>query len=344
MKNLMKGMIVFFGVIIVLLVGFLIYGVSNGGYGGWGLSDDPVSGGKLIHTQELSLEGIGEILINARNSDVIFKETDDTQITLKEYGTKQYKESFMDVDTNGKLLALTADRDRTSWFSFGNHYRYIEIYLPRSYQDAMTVQTSSGDIIADYALTFSLFSAECSSGATLLHSVHAENISFAASSGDIKLDNELVSSTLKAETSSGAILLNTVSADEIELGASSGDIRVEESTGTLDAETSSGYISIEDIDGSGTFEASSGDISLSFTKLTDDLTLDTSSGTVKCSLPADSGFDFNANTNSGDIRTYFDDDLSYDKDGENARGKVGQNSEYKIDVNTSSGDIRFLED
>jgi lia operon protein LiaG len=301
MKSLIKGMILFFVLIIVLLTGFLIYGLTAGDNMRWGFADRHANA-KLISTQELSLDGISEIIITAKDSDVIFKETNANQITIKEYGSKRYKESFIKADSREDILTLTADRQGSSWFKFDNRFRYIEVHLPTTYKDAMSVQTNSGDITADYALTFSEFSAEGSSGSVELYSVHA---------------------------------------DRITLGASSGEIQVNSASGSLDAETSSGDISIEDISGNGTFHTSSGDVSLVVTDLTGDLSFDTSSGTVKCSLPEDTGFAFAADTTSGDINTFFDDDLSYNKRGNNARGTVGGDSKYKIEVSTSSGDIRF---
>lgn len=376
MKNVMKGMIIFFTAVMLLLIGFMIFVLIRGRDSMPFLSSSFSE--KLIRTQNKSLSGVKEINIKGENCDVFFKQSDSSEIVIKEYGTKQYKNAYLKIDVNNGTLNIEAERDFSrSWLVFGNRYRYFEVYLPQEYKRQMAVETSSGDINAKMDLELSDFSAQASSGYAYLSGIKAKTVSLYANSGDINVKNAIICEKLDVNTSSGYIKFDTVKADEIILASnsgdinakvldgmkqiksssgyinvkssindmdcysSSGDISVREHSGKMNVESTSGYIDIYDINGSGSAQTSSGDITLKFADLKDNINIDTTSGYVECSLPADETFEFSGNTNSGELNTYFDDMISFNKNGNKAKGMVGENTSYKVEVNTSSGDIEL---
>lgn len=376
MKNIMKGLIIFFSVLLITLLGLMTYALVNG-------SDElPLIGGiysnlaeaKLINTQTISPEGAENIKIKNSSYDIIFMDSDSEEIVVKEYSSKSKQKSFVTVDKSGNTLNITSNKKNVrSWFVLRSNYAYYEVYLPASYKDAVDIETSSGDFSAETNLEFSDFNVNSSSGYVNLNNLRAGNIYIKTSSGDIRteyLDGpaELSSSSgyieigdvagdIKIRTSSGDVdtgqidgtvdisctsgYVTVAGGGDTQIQTSSGDIGIENITGRLNIKTSSGYVEAEDIEGGGVLTSTSGDIRIDFTALTENLQIETSSGYVYCKIPQDTSFKFQANTSSGDINTDFDDALGYNKKGNAASGQIGSLSDYKVTINTSSGDVNM---
>ena len=94
--------------------------------------------------------------------------------------------------------------------------------------------------------------------------------------------------------------------------------------------------------GAGSISTSSGDVRLTLPELTGKLNIHTTSGRVDISLSETAAMDFEANTTSGDITTFFDDSLIFSKRGNRSNGTVGSAEQvYEVDIETSSGDVRI---
>lgn len=377
MKKAMKGMIIFFSVVIVGLIGVLVYTLVTGGADSF---EEGMTQKRLINTQTVSMEGVNEIDIEGYNCSVVFKKSDNNEMTINEYGSKQYKTSFVTADSSGDVMKIEAEkRTGRSWFVFGNNYRYMEIFLPEGYQGGFDINTSSGDINVKMSLVCSEFTINTSSGYVYLEGVNAKDISINTQSGDITSSDILSCTKFDASTSSGYLYLGKLTAESGQIHTSSGDVNVDVLSGVDEINTSSGYVKIkelqndadiqtqsgditvksmkgrlrasassgyvyaDDIEGSAQIRTSSGDANLSFIKLDGDLDIETSSGYVKCVMPKDAQFEFSADTNSGEISAYFEDQITYNKKGNTASGTVGQSGAGTVTVSTSSGDIRFTD-
>lgn len=340
-KTAIKGMIIFFSLLLAGLVSLLSYGLVKGtgelsapGNGNW------FSGAVLVNTQTFTLEDITDISVNNYSSDIFFLPSDDETLVIKEYVSSRTRQNpFVTINRDGSRLRLESDKYNTdSWLVFGNNYRCIEIYLPASYQNAVDIQTGSGDIFADMDLVFTDCLITGSSSDINLSKLTAETISITTASGD--LIARQLGGEKKIATQSGTVTISGGSGN-IEISTSSGDIRLEALTGDLSVSTSSGDLWVSDLTGSARARSSSGDMKIHFQSITGNLDVESSSGTVYCELPKDAGFRFRADTGSGDIRTYFDDSLSFDRKGTQVEGEIGGPSDLQVTVKTSSGDIKF---
>lgn len=211
-------------------------------------------------------------------------------------------------------------------------------------------------------------------GAVLCAAEGAGRIKISTSSGDVQLREitgnttiettsgyisvDAVSGTFESSSSSGDITVGRADGDtrasatsgyiKIEGGSgkrdistSSGDVLLEEAQELFEVRTTSGEVIIKADKGSGSISTSSGDVRLTLSELTGELDIHTTSGGVWLSLAADTALDFEANTTSGDIDTFFDDSLDFSKKGNRAKGTVGSAPLQKVDIETSSGDVRI---
>ena len=378
MRNVMKGMIVFFSVVMTALIAILVFALvrSDEAFEFLGNAENQITGKELVNTENISMNGMKEINIDANSCDVIFIQSDSDEMVIKEYvsnGNK--KEPFLTTTVNDDtVVKLKAAKNRRSFFIFGSNRRFIEVYLPESYQGAVVLETSSGDISSEIDLSLSEFRVNTSSGYLSLEKVAAAGISINTSSGDLyaeglygKVKFETQSGYVKVEevegnaqyssssgdlaidrhigdltfnTSSGYSYMKEIEGDA-EFSSSSGDISVDTLTGDLKIDTSSGYVKVETLRGAADVNTSSGDIKLKFAVVTGDIMFTTTSGYISCILPSDASFDFEADTNSGEIYTNFDNELNFNRKGSEANGTIGSSPQFSVRVQTSSGDIKF---
>jgi DUF4097 and DUF4098 domain-containing protein YvlB len=375
MRRFVISMIAVFGVIALGLVILMASVINSGGLSI--SSSHSIANVNLVNTRSLSMVGVEVLSLDYSSDDIIFYESDTTELILKEYMsiTPNEDELTQIKQSGSELRLLGGDKMHQNWIL--NYYSgYVEVYLPSSFHGSISASTSSGNIETDLTLNLSEFAATCSSGDIRFNKVYASQISaatssgniefdkaegersFSSSSGDIKIrggngDTEVSSTSgnltilentgeLNAEASSGDIAIEAVNGIK-EVETTSGEIHLSECSGYLNASSSSGDIIVSNLGGAGVFETTSGNINVSFTdelaENNEDIEAVASSGEVELKLPSGLNFDFVAKTSSGDIDTFFDDDLSYKKDGDYASGTVGTNPDFQLEIATTSGDI-----
>lgn len=308
MKNFIKGLIVFFSVLLVVLIGTMTYALVKGTdriplFGGL---EDRFSSDNLLNTQKVSLEGISEIKMDNYSCDVYFLPSEGKEMVIKEYaGGQANQKPFVKATEIGNSLKLKVNKENgRSWFIFGNNARYYEVYLPSTYAGMVAVEAGSGDVYSEM---------------------------------------DLALAELNISTHSGSVELRSVEADKLQIETRSGDIEAESLEGDMHFESTSGELQIDEMIGKVAIKTSSGDVSIDYLALTEDVEIETSSGEVRCEIPQNANFQFKVETSSGDIVTSFDQYLSFDRDGEKASGNVGDGDKIKatVRVKTSSGDIDF---
>lgn len=340
MKKRIKGMIVFFSVLLVGLSIFLIYALIKAGSGApvFPGMEGQFSAERLVNTQTVDIKDITELEIENYSCDVFFLNSDQEEMVIKEYASRQLSQnSFVTVHKNRTALNIEAAKKKAdSRLVFGNNHRYIKIYLPLSYKGSVRLSSESGDILADMDLSLAGCSIQTSSGNIRLKALAADQIILKSGSGDI------LAETLDGEkeilTESGYADIST-SIKDTAVTSASGDVKIDRAEGRLDIRTSSGEVLVNRLNGSAGIETSSGDIHLSAEYLNGDLDMSCSSGEVYCDLPKDVGFKFQADTDSGEISTDFDQELSFDRKGIHAEGTVGTAADISVNVRTTSGDI-----
>lgn len=366
MKGLKITLIVVLCVIVAALCGMLAWGIGNPG--GWHRFTGEMSKEekRLVLDQEVSLDGVDsiEISYDKNSNDVYIYEAEGDTLRVKEYAGYEVRESEMTtVGVKGSTLEIEGKRRHTSFrrmFSFGYNSSYTEIWLPSSYRNALSVETSSGEIRSDMAIVLDAgFTGGSSSGDIALKEVSAADVALSASSGNID-GTSICASSITISTSSGDITVERADGDT-KASASSGYIKIKGGNGAREIHTSSGDVLLEGLQdafdvcttsgeavvkadkGAGSISTSSGDVRLTLSELAGRLDIHTTSGEVKLGLPAGAAVDFAAETSSGDINTFFDDSLSFSKRGNSAKGSIGGEPRQEVRIETSSGDVRVTE-
>lgn len=220
----------------------------------------------------------------------------------------------------------------------------------------ISIATSSGDIDVKQ-LTGKIRIGSSSGDITVGQLMGETNIE--SSSGYVQ--SESISGDAQISTTSGDITVGRIDGTAT-VGASSGTVRIYEGSGARTVKTTSGDILLENVDsvwnveassgairikaskGCGGIHSTSGDIDLDLGELTGNLSINSSSGYARIRLSPDNAFEFEANTSSGDIDTFFDGDLSFSKKGNNAHGTYGNNTKgNSIRIATTSGNVQVMD-
>lgn len=278
----------------------------------------------LVNEQKIELEHINTIAIVYGSEEIgLFKGNTDSLI-IKEYMSRDNSNYYADLLHSGN--ELTIKRGRRPIGLFNTFHARVEVYIPISNTNNITIKTSSGSIEAMNEYIFSTINIESSSGIISVNSIAADRVSLKASSGDIY-----------CETIKGNTVIKTTSGD-INLSSIDGDISVE---------TSSGCMELNMIAGTITAETSSGSIDCSIAENAGDISLTTSSGNVNLNLPRNYSFNFSSKTSSGMLSTPFSEKLfSPVSDKKSVQGVIRGNGgsentlDNNINIKTTSGSIK----
>lgn len=160
-----------------------------------------------------------------------------------------------------------------------------------------------------------------------------------ATSGDVNIQH--MDGDIQVVTTSGYVRILEGSGDR-SVSASSGDVMVEGAEGGFQVSTQSGDVQIIMQKGEGSIETTSGEVQLGLKELSGILNIGSSSGTVSIKLSAENEFEFEADTSSGDIETFFDRDLKFSSKNDHAQGTYGANVQgNQVEIRTTSGDVRI---
>jgi lia operon protein LiaG len=258
----------------------------------------------LVNEREIGLEHIDTIEIAYRWEEINLFRSNTDSLVIKEYMSRDNSNYYAAINTsNGRLIIERGKRPLGILFNTFNVR--VEVYLPASYRNAITVK---------------------------------------ATSGRIKADGELVCSDITIENSSGSISVNTITAEAAHFKTSSGSIAIKNITGDVTAEASSGRIELNLAGGGLIAKTSSGSIRCTVSESAGDISLTASSGSVTLNLPETLAFNFSSRTSSGSLSTPFSDKLfSPVSDRHSAQGLVGGSASGTIPaihIKTTSGSIR----
>lgn len=271
---------------------------------------------QLANEITFSLEGISEITISYDEEEVTFYESHNDELTIKEYMTENKSSYYAKVTQSGDSIKISEGGKPLIKNGFS---RYIEVYLPASYHDNMTVTTTDGNIdISKLELSLSALQIDSTAGTIQLNTVEAQSI--------------------QLSTTSGILNVNCLDADTIQIGTTSGSFSCEKLDGEVTYTTTSGNADIRSANGSGSYKVNnSGDLNVVYTEVTGDLSFFNKNDSVNVTLPADLEFEFDATTKNGSVSTTFQEYVSI-KD-RTTSGTIGMNPTVTVQVETRNGDI-----
>ncbi len=261
-----------------------------------GLSGCVPAGDPITESYEASIADTGRIEIDLSTTDLVIQMDDGEDVTIEFLTYDRGPELTV---REGKTLRIKEDNDLPFFINFDQSPKLI-ITVPHDYEDAINIETSSGDV----DLTDMMF----------------ENLAIQISSGDLFINN-LTSENVNLDLSSGDIIID--------------DAKME----NLTIKTSSGDVELIDVQGKVSGRSSSGDVTVEMSTIKDDFSYNLSSGDFQMSLEDGvDNARFDLSCSSGDIDLDFDlDDYDRDED-DKVRGQIGD-GDYDVEIDTSSGNI-----
>jgi hypothetical protein len=277
-----------------------------------------------VNEHRISLEQVNRIEIAYRSEEIaLFTGTDDC-LVIKEYMSENNSDYYARVSKTPDRLLV--ERGRRPLRLFNIFYACVEVYLPVSYRNGISLQSTSGSITGPDEYVCSNMAVKSSSGSISFNSVTADTVYFKTSSGSIR--SEKIQGAARFQTSSG----------EIVSGGIAGDVS---------AETSSGRIKLNSVTGTVTAKTSSGAINCTVTETVNDISLVSSSGSVSLNVPKDISFRFSTRSSSGNLSTPFTErlvspvsDRRFIQGTITAGGVPESEISRNITIKTTSGSVR----
>lgn len=315
--------IIIFSVIGIVLIGVLIYGLTNkkvrsglslGGFFYANASEYKVAKEKV----QLSDLTIDEIEVNWIGGNVLIKYSEDATIS--------FKETFDNKDENSNYLMryLVKDNKLTIQFCKPKWYikkkirdcKNLEIYLPKKSYHEIDVSSVSADIdyqgSKDNNCTY--VKLESVSGNIVCKQATTENIKVENVSGNIYIADVKSNKEIEIDSVSGALNFEKVETNQLEVDTVSSKINI------------SGKINHIELD------SVSSDVDLMMYEAPETIHCDTVSGMVRLILPENEGFSAVLDSVSGNISSNFE--VTYTK-----KQIVYKNARFIYKFNSVSGDV-----
>ena len=160
-----------------------------------------------VNELRFSLNGISDVTISYDEERITFFEAESDELVLREYMTENKAAYHAKVDQRGEYLHISEGGKPVFKESFN---RYIEVYLPASYQGNLTVTTTDGNIdLSEVPLELSTLCVDSTSGRVEISQVSADSIKLSSTSGTIDI-GQLNAKRIQLETTSGSISCDSV--------------------------------------------------------------------------------------------------------------------------------------
>jgi len=298
---------------------------------------------ELVNTQEIDLDNINDVKISYSSDTVSLLMGTTDKLVIKEYMNEDNDKYFAKITKSGNTVIVENGRSPfRPIFNFFN--RRLEVYLPLSYGNALTIKTRSGRIESSVDLLCSKINIESSSGRMKLNTITADTVNINVSSGKVTVDG--IRGNASVKSSSGSLSIGNIDG-KASIESRSGRIEIDKLSGILTAKNSSGSIkcTVAEARGDISLSSSSGSINCSIIKAKGDISLTSSSGSVRLYIPQNFSFNFSSRTSSGGLTTPFSDRLSSPvSDRKLVQGVIGGtgNSEDfpTVKIRTSSGSVK----
>lgn len=271
---------------------------------------------QIANELHFSLDGISDVTVSYDEEPITFFKAEGDELIIKEYMTENKSSYYANVTQKNDRIHVSEGRKPLFKDGF---YRYVEVYLPASYQEALTITTTDGDIdLSGVELQLSGLYIDSTAGTVEINSAHASDIHLSSTSGTLELGK--------------------IEADTIQLQTTRGNVLCDELTGCVTYTSTSGNADIKAATGSGSYKANnSGNLNVAYAEVTGDLYFFNKNDAINLTIPADLDFEFEATTKNGSVTTTFQEYLTID--GRTIRGIVGGDATITITTETNNGNI-----
>lgn len=268
----------------------------------------------------VSLKNISDITISYDEEAILFYPAEGSELIVKEYMTKNKSRYYAHVKQSSDSVHIS--EGGKPFFKSG-FSRRIEVFLPASYMQALTVTTTDGNIdLTNVGLQLSSLRIDSTAGTVDIEKAAASTIHFS--------------------TTSGTLNLGSIEADSIRLETTSGTLTCSELTGNVEYTSTHGNADIKSAAGSGSYKTNhSGSLHVNYIKVTGDLYLFDKNDAIHLTLPKDLSFAFEAVTKNGSVSTTFEECMT--ADGRTIHGIVGSSPTVSVKTETNNGTIEVTQ-
>lgn len=275
---------------------------------------------QMANELRFSLDGISSLTISYDEEKITFFEGDSDDLVIKEYMTENKSSYYAKVTERNESIQIS--EGGKPFFKDG-FTRYIEVYLPESYHQNLTVTSTNGDIdLSGMSLDLSALRIDNSSGNVILNNAVASDIHLSSTSGTLDLGN--------------------IQANQIRLETTSGSVNCTELNGNVTYTSTSGNADIKSAIGFGSYKANnSGSLNIVYTEVNGDLSFFNKNDNITLTLPEGLEFEFQATTKNGSISTTFQQDVTVN--GRTTSGVVGDTPTVTVKVETNNGNIEVTQ-
>jgi len=328
MSSVTKVALIFAGILLACLVAAaIVIGVTFGREGGVKNVADFIGSEEfqIDESETFDLDGISAMSVECTSGNVEFVASDEMKATLSgTVITNKDITDFLSVQKQGDTLNIVVDKD--SLWPDVRIKMALTIYIPADSMIDLKVDSTSGNFNV----------AGMSFG----------DMEIKKSSGNAKFEN-VTASTLVYNSISGNIDIVDSQIGSMEVLSTSGDIDIENASGAIFVRSTSGNTNIVGADGALDIGGTSGDITVELASADiGPVSLERTSGNIKIYMSADTAFDFEGKTTSGnitsDIPISVTGELGESFSGDNVRGSANGGGPL-IKAQVTSGNIRIIE-
>ncbi|MGO0155534.1 DUF4097 family beta strand repeat-containing protein [Leuconostoc mesenteroides] len=260
-----------------------------------------------------------DFVINYSEASIHFYTNDKIDfITIDEYFSRDNRRYFATISENDDKIVINQGEHPIIF-----HVRtFVNIGIPRSFiTGKIEVRNQAGSLYAQDLVT--------------------EKFNVQINAGNFKAKN-MNTNIADWQLTSGSIKASHIEAKQVKIHAKLGAVNI--SNATVDyakVNADLGSVLIDNLVGGGEFTVNSGSLRLRIDQITNDLKLNSNSGTIRLTAPANQDFNFELATKSGAINLDRN-DIHYHKSFDGFKsGFVGTNPEFTIDAQAAVGSIKI---
>lgn len=275
---------------------------------------------QLANELQFSLSKITSLTISYDEENINFYKSKDNTLIIKEYMTENKRNYYANVSESSDSIKIN-EGDKPL-FEAG-FTRYIEVYLPTSYNQNLTVTSTSGNInLLNITLKLGVLRIGNTSGTVTINNALASEVYLSSTSGTIKT-GDIQANTIRLETTSGSITCKKLN-------------------GTVQYISTSGDLDVESAIGAGSYRVNnSGKLRVAYSEVNGDLSFYNKNDNITLMLPKKLQFSFEAITKNGSVITNFQESLTTNE--HTTSGDIGNSPTVTVTVETNDGDIEVMQ-